>query len=74
MTTTYEVRPTEPDADIVAYQFATEPDVWDYITETLAYEYGMAATDIVGAMVYGYHNDHATVCDGHVIATVTRVR
>jgi hypothetical protein len=34
--TTYEVRPTEPDADIVAYQFATCNDcTWRVTTEKL---------------------------------------
>lgn len=83
---TYTIYPTEPDRDVIGYTFDNEPDVWDYATETLGYEYGMDAVDIDGTLIYGYHSvtdglamcgyrhyrHEPNVCRGHIIATVTR--
>lgn len=71
--TTYRLTPTEPDGDITGYLFTDEPALWDYVTETLAYEYGMDATDIIGTTVYGYRANRTGGIDtGTVIATVVR--
>ena len=70
--TTYELRPTESDGNIVAYLFTDESALWDYVTETLGYEYGADATDIIGTEVYGYRRTDTGICDGYLIGTVTR--
>ena len=70
--TTYILTPTEPDGNTVGYTFTTEGELWDYITETLAYEYGMDVATIEGTVVLGhcYGPGGRNMCDGHVIGKV----
>jgi hypothetical protein len=71
----YTLTPTESDGNIIAYTFRAESDLWDYVTDTLGAEYGMDATDIRYAEVYGYHYTTDTgMCGGHVIGTVKATR
>ena len=68
----FTLTPTEPDGDTLSYTFHNEPDLWDYVTDTLGSEYGMDATDIRETVVYGYHYTAAFgMCSGHAIGSVT---